>query len=304
VNRGFVYREIVGGRGAGRSLLAYLAGRYAHSTAEEWRQRIEAGAVRVDGRAHGPDDLLRAGQALVWERPPWEEPAVPLVYALLYEDGSLVAVAKPSGLPTLPGGGFLDHTLLARVRQRYPEASPAHRLGRGTSGVVLFARTPPAASALARLWRERRISKTYRALLTGDPERDRFSVQTPIGPIPHPTLGAVYAAAESGKPSRSDVVVLERRSGSSLVEVRIETGRPHQIRIHMAACGHPLVGDPLYAVGGGLRSDATPGETGYRLHALRLELPHPLTGNPLVLACPPPLSLRTADERAPRSERG
>jgi len=302
VNRGFVYREIIDGRGAGRSLLPYLAERYPHSSPAQWGERIASGAVLVDGEASSPEALLRPGQSVLWARPPWEEPAVPLVYALLYEDGDLVAVAKPSGLPTLPGGGFLDHTLLALVRQRFHGASPAHRLGRGTSGVVLFARTAPAAAALAGLWRERRVTKVYRALVEGSPERDAFAVEVPIGPVPHPTLGTVHAASPSGKASRSEVRVLERRRGTTLVEVRIETGRPHQIRIHMAACGHPLVGDPLYVSGGGpRRDDGRPGDTGYLLHALRLDLPHPTTGAPLVLTCAPPRLLRPPAETVPRS---
>jgi 23S rRNA pseudouridine1911/1915/1917 synthase len=108
----------------------------------------------------------------------------------------------------------------------------------------------------------------------------------------HPALGMVHAAHPGGKPSLSRVRVLERRGEESLVEVTIETGRPHQIRIHMAACGHPLVGDPLYAPGGGFLGDALPGDVGYHLHALRLALPHPRTGAPLEVTCPPPALLR------------
>ena len=105
--------------------------------------------------------------------------------------------------------------------------------------------------------------------------------------------GEVFAARTDGLPSRSEVRVLERRGAGSLVEVRIETGRPHQIRIHMAACGHPLTGDPLYAAGGGLRDDGTalPGDTGYLLHAMRLALVHPETGEPFAVECLPPRAL-------------
>ena len=113
-------------------------------------------------------------------------------------------------------------------------------------------------------------------------------------PVPHPALGSVHAASPAGKPSLSSVEVLEYREGASLVEVTIATGRPHQIRIHMAACGHPLVGDPLYAAGGGFRGAgaALPGDTGYLLHALRLALPHPITGAPFEVDCIPPGALR------------
>jgi len=215
---------------------------------------------------------------------------------------NLLAVAKPSGLPTLPGGGFLEHTLLARVRLRAASASPVHRLGRGTSGVVLFAKTLPAARSIEAAWRERRVVKVYRDLVEGSPPRDAFAVEAAIGPLPHPRLGKVHAADAQGKPSRSEARVLERREGASLVEVRIETGRPHQIRIHMAAAGHPLAGDPLYAAGGGFREggEALPGDTGYLLHAMRLSLAHPVTGKPFEAECRPPRELRTQGELKPR----
>ncbi len=298
MNEGYTYSERIGGAFAGRALLAHLSSRFGHSSEAQWRERIEGGAVRVDGARARADDLLRPGQVVAWMRPPWTEPPAPLTYAVLAEDSHLVAVAKPSGLPTLPGGGFLQNTLLALVRRRYPEASPLHRLGRGTSGVVLLARSSEAAGAVAKAWREHRILKIYRALVEGEPARDAFAVTCPIGPVPHPRLTWVHAVCAPGKAARSEVRVLERRGAASLVEVRIETGRPHQIRIHMAACGHPLAGDPLYAPGGGLRDggSALPGDVGYRLHAKRLCYTHPATDEPVVVECLPPRVLRTSAE--------
>ncbi len=295
MNHGFTYVETIGPRDEGKPLLGYLSARYAHTPEAEWRGRIASGLVLVDGRAVRADAPLTRGQRVAWIRPPWEEPEAPLAYAVLHEDEDLVAVAKPSGLPTNPGGGFLEHTLLHLVRLRYPGASPIHRLGRGTSGLVVFARTEEANRALCGSLRDHRAVKVYRALVEGHPAEDAFTVAMPIGPVPHAALGTVHAASPLGKASRSHAKVLERREASSLVEVRIETGRPHQIRIHMAVWGHPLVGDPLYAPGGGLREDtmALPGDTGYLLHAFRLELPHPRTGALLSLKCEPPPVLRS-----------
>ena len=122
VNGGFTYVETIDGRGAGRALLGHLSARHRHSSPEEWRERIEAGLVLVDGLPARGDDALRRGQRVTWARPPWEEPEAPLSYAVLHEDAALLAVAKPSGLPTLPGAGYLDHTLLALVRQNAQEA--------------------------------------------------------------------------------------------------------------------------------------------------------------------------------------
>jgi 23S rRNA pseudouridine1911/1915/1917 synthase len=291
LNRGFAYEEKVARNHAGRTLLAHLTDRYRHTDEPAWEERIRAGLVLLDGSPAAPGDILRPGQVLTWMRPPWREPEAPLDWGLLYEDEDLVVAAKPSGLPTLPGAGYLEHTLLALVRKRYPEASPLHRLGRGTSGIVLFTRTVQAARALSQAWRDRTVTKVYRALVTGTPAQDEFVVEAAIGPVAHPALGKVHATHPGGKPSVSRVRVLERRGEESLVEVTIETGRPHQIRIHMAACGHPLVGDPLYAPGGGFRGDALPGDMGYHLHALRLALPHPRTGALLEVTCPPPALL-------------
>jgi 23S rRNA pseudouridine1911/1915/1917 synthase len=301
LNQGHTHREQIGPGGAGRALLAYLMVRRSRATEEDWRARIAAGQVLLDGEGAAPSQPLRAGQWLTWARPPWEEPEVPLCAAILYEDKELLAVAKPRGLPTVPGGGeFLEHTLLALVRRRAPEASPMHRLGRATSGVVLFARTAEAGRLTQHVFRERRVRKIYRALCSGEPARDAFAVEAPIGEVAHEWLGTLHAALAAGKPARSLVRVLERRGDCSLVEVEIETGRPHQIRIHLAHAGHALAGDPLYGAGGlplaGGR--ALPGDPGYLLHAFRLELTHPISGRPLSIECAPPPALRALEHRS------
>jgi 23S rRNA pseudouridine1911/1915/1917 synthase len=293
VNGGFEYREEVGEEAAGRTTLAWLAQRYRHSTEAVWRERIAGGEVLLDGEVALAMDVLRPGQALAWRRPPWEEPTVPLGFAILHRDDHLLAVAKPRGLPSVPNGGFLEHTLLFRVRRMHPEAVPMHRLGRGTSGLVLLARTDGARRAVAAEWRAGRVEKEYRALVRGQPALEAFTIDTPIGLVPHPRLGQVHAASPMGKPAVSRVRVLAARGGDALVAIEIPTGRPHQIRIHLAAAGHPLVGDPLYAEGGRPgRAPGLPGEGGYHLHAHRLSLTHPATGRRLDLECALPPALR------------
>lgn len=293
MNDGFAYRSVVLADAAGHTLLEHLALRYTHSSREDWEARIAAGEVRLDGVPARAGDRLRAGQSLVWHRPPWQEPDVPLAFAVLHRDADVLAVAKPRGLPTMPNGGFLNHTLLHLVRGFAPAATPMHRLGRGTSGLVLFALTESARRSLARDLRDGRIEKTYRARVTGRPRDEAFSVQAAIGRVPHPRLGHVHAAASQGRPAVSHVRVLAPGDESTLVEVTIPTGRPHQIRIHMAAAGHPLVGDPLYGVGGAPVADpALPGEGGYWLHAHRLRFAHPVTGAPVTVECLPPPPLR------------
>ena len=295
-NRGYEYRETLDRRAEGRALVEYLASRYRHSSVSEWRIRIERNEVLVDGLPASPDRTLRCGQSLSWHRPAWDEPDVPRTFAVLYEDNEVLAVAKPSGLPTMPGGGYLDNTLLALVRGYDPAAVPLHRLGRWTSGLVLFARTRDARSNLARAWRERRVEKRYLALASGRPERPSFDVTTPIGTVSYAPLGLLHAASPTGKRSASHVVVTEQRADEFIAEVMIDTGRPHQIRIHLAAAGHPLVGDPLYGPGGVPQSGtrALPGDPGYLLHARSLVLEHPATRDEFELVCAPPPSLRAA----------
>ena len=300
MNSGYEYREGVVPEGTGKSVVSYLAWRYPHTSSTEWEARIQDGRVLLDGWPPSPSTAVRPGQMLVWVRPGWEEPAAPLSFAILFRDAHLLAVLKPAGLPTLPGGGYLEHTLLTLLRHAYPEASPVHRIGRGTTGLVLCARSEAAARGLASSWRAQGIRKLYRALVSGQPRQERFSVDAPIGRVPHRFASfKAHAATRDGKPSLSHVRVLERRGKESLVEVEIVTGRPHQARIHLAACGHPLVGDAFYGAGGVPRPDARvgPGEGGFLLHSHRMRLNHPVSGGSLELEAPPPRELAMSGER-------
>ncbi|MFN9789263.1 MAG: pseudouridine synthase [Pirellulaceae bacterium] len=294
---GYVFKSIVAPQWFGRTIECYLATTFTHSSMGQWLERLEGGELTVEGRTASAGMLLRAGQEVLWHRPGWEEPPVPLEVDWLYEDQHLLAVAKPSGLPTLPGGGFFLNTLLGRVLQRDPGARPMHRLGRATSGVVLFARNETSARLLAAGWPNYR--KIYRALVTGSPSWMDWMESTPIGPIPYARLGTLHAASPTGKSARTQFHVLERRScQETLLEAILLTGRPHQIRIHAAAAGHPLVEDPIYQAGGIPRSDSAglPGDGGYWLHAHRLHLIHPVDGRVLQLEAPVPERLRMQEE--------
>ncbi|NVJ05918.1 RluA family pseudouridine synthase [Myxococcus sp. AM001] len=298
LNDGYVYREKLGRR-PGSSALAHLTDKYRHSSEEEWRARFARGEVRLDDVTADGSEPLRPGQWLCWHRPPWEEADTPQSFERVYEDAELVVVVKPSGLPTLPSGGFLKNTLLSFVQARWPEAVPMHRLGRATSGLVLFTRTRDAAARLASDWREGRVHKRYRALSQGLAAQESYDIRAPIGLVPHPLLGEVHGASARGKPSHSTARVLERRSEHTLFEVDIHTGRSEQIRIHLAFIGHPLVGDPLFAVGGLPLAEhpGLPGDGGYLLHAESLTFLHPRSGEHVQLHAPPPPELRVQDSR-------
>ncbi len=193
LNFGFDYRERLGRRAQGRTLLAYLSERYRHSSPPEWRSRIESGQVLVKGVVAPAERELSCGETLVFRRPPWREPEAPTSFAVVYKDDDLLAVAKPAGVPTLPGGGFLENTLLRRVRRFAPGASPLHRLGRGTSGLVLFTRNRSARRILGIALARGEVERGYRAIVSGAfPPGRRFST-FPSVPSPTPCSGRSQA---------------------------------------------------------------------------------------------------------------
>ena len=292
LNHGYRYRQVLGPEAVGHTVLSYLARHFTHSREDEWQDRIAAGEVLLDDRVANGQEPLRAGTALVWNRPGWVEEETPQTYGVIFRDEHLLVVDKPSGLPTIPGGGFYQNTLLSLVQSECPEARPLHRLGRATSGLVLFALTPQVAATLSRNWPQ--VRKQYQALSCGVASQETYDIQVPIGPQAHPRLGQVHAASATGKPARSIARVLQRRATTTVFEVDLLTGRPHQIRIHLASIGHPLEGDPLYATGGLPRLDqpGLPGDAGYWLHAQRVVFEHPVTGERLDLTAPLPEILR------------
>ena len=280
LNRGYAYATIISSKYHGQALLSHLAALYPHSTLQAWQQKLNNGEVTLNGVIAAGNESVALGQTLVWNRPPWMESDAPRHFEVLFEDSHLLAVNKPGGLPTLPGGGFMENTLLRLVQARTPEANPVHRLGRATTGIVLFAKTPKAAAKLFADWNTPKIQKIYRALAQGIAEQDAYEILTPIGLVPHPLIGTVWAANPGGKPSKSVARVISRKSGTTTFEVSLYSGRPHQIRIHLASIGHPLVGDPLYGFTGQPLENlpGLPGDGGYFLHAQYLKFEHPITG--------------------------
>ena len=297
LNHGWVYRDRISAKHAGKTVLDYYSNQYRHSTPQQWRTRIQQGQILIEAEPTTPDTVLALGEQLTYHRSPWQEPAVPLEFATIYQDRDLLVINKPSGLPVLPGGNFLEHTLLKQLEKLYPKNPPIpiHRLGRGTSGLMLLARSLEAKSRLSRQMRDRKITKIYLAKASGIIQQEKFIITQPIGKIPHPAMGYIYGATDSGKYAHSECQVLQRGADHTLVKVKILTGRPHQIRIHLAAAGYPLVGDPLYLVGGIPRTQkikngtyATPSDLGYWLHAHCLEFQHPSSNQKISFTRLPP----------------
>src|SRR5271156_3277862 len=222
LNRGYAYSTIVSCKYYGQTLLSHLASLYPHSTPQAWQQKLNNGEVTLNGVTVTGSEPVTLGQTLVWNRPPWTEPDSPQHFEVLFEDPHLLAVNKPGGLPTLPGGGFMENTLLRLVQKHTPNANPVHRLGRATSGIVLFAKTPQAASQLSANWNTPRVQKIYRALAQGIAQHDTYEILTPIGLVPHPLIGSVWAAnptgKSGGKPSKSSAKVISRTTSTTTFE--------------------------------------------------------------------------------------
>jgi 23S rRNA pseudouridine1911/1915/1917 synthase len=279
-NQGFIYRARAATADEGQSVLAFHVARFRHSDEAEWRAAIDLGRVLVNGCRAVPEQRLAAGDELEFHRPPWHEPAAPESFAVAFEDEHVLVVVKPAGLQVLPAGPFSARTLLALVRASDPSraaAAPAHRLGRGTSGLIAFGKSALGRSALTRQLRELTLGKTYLAWVAGARLPDSFAARQPIARIAHGPL-TIHAAATHGRASLTRVRVLRRENERTLVAAHPITGRPDQIRIHLAAAGAPIVGDPLFGPGGVPISNAPPGAGGYLLHAVRLSFRHPATG--------------------------
>ena len=313
MNKGWIYREQVKAVDAGQTVLDYYTSKYRHSSGSQWQTRIESGQVLLNDLTATAKTFVQTGDSLTYHRSPWVEPQVPLEFEILYEDLDLLIINKPSGLPVIPGGGFLEHTLLWQLKTIYPQnttPTPIHRLGRGTSGLLLLGRSQLAKSSLAQQMRHSTIgqgisqlNKVYRALVRGNSISDRLTIEQPIGKIPHPVLGYIHGATPNGKYAHSEIQVIQRYARHTLIEVTISTGRPHQIRIHTAAEGYPLLNDPLYIPGGTFapidltqEKQATipvPGDCGYFLHAYRLSFIHPRSQQKLDFECPTPKNWET-----------
>lgn len=305
LNGGYTYRDRVDAASA--SVAMFYAVRYPHSSLAVWRARLAAGEIWRNGQPLTSDTPLHSGDQLRWRRPPWQEETVPATWRLVHDDGDLHVIDKPAGLPVLPAGGWLEHTVLRLLERRHqgdPRGvpRPVHRLGRFTSGVLVCARQSASRRWLSARLRESTAAlegvgrrpggeesascrKVYEALLVpgGLPAAlapgEQLVMATPIGRRPHPRLGWIWCAALEARagdlPARGTLTLLERGPEGDRVEVAIASGRPHQIRIHCAAIGAPLLGDPLYLPGGLARADSLPGEGGYQLRARRLTLSAP-----------------------------
>jgi 23S rRNA pseudouridine1911/1915/1917 synthase len=260
---------------------------------------IASGAVTVNGdRPDKPSARVATGDVLALDVP--EAPAGPVAdpsvaFTVIHEDAEVIVVDKPGDLVVHPGSGVTDRTLVNGLLARYPELATVgqegrpgivHRLDRGTSGLMMVARTARAYDSLVHQLAARTVSRRYLTLVEGLVESDEGLIDAPLGRSPR--RATVRAVVADGRPARTRYRVERRYPGHdrTFLECRLETGRTHQIRAHLSAIGHPVVADTRYGAG------PAPGLDRPFLHAASLGFRHPTTGQPVELASDLPEDLR------------
>jgi 23S rRNA pseudouridine1911/1915/1917 synthase len=268
---------------------------------------VGAGLVKVDGRPAGKSDRLTSGAVLEVELPDEAgvqvTPATVAGIGIVHDDDDIVVVDKPVGVAAHPSLGWdgpsvVEHLAGAGFRistSGAPERKGiVQRLDVGTSGLMVVAKSEHAYTVLKQAFRSRTVDKTYHTLVQGHPDPFTGTVDAPIGR--HPGADYKMAVMADGRPSVTHYATLEALVGMTLLEVTLETGRTHQIRVHMAAIRHPCVGDPTYGANPAVA--ARLGLVRQWLHAVRLGFVHPRTGDPVVFTSPYPEDLRHALEIA------
>lgn len=267
-------------------ILAQLRPQHSRSRLQNW---IREGRVSVGGvLANEPKQKLWGGERIELTEAADEHKlsSTPedISLNIVHEDDTLIVLDKQAGLVVHPGSGNWSGTLLnallyhAPALEHVPRAGIVHRLDKDTSGLMVVAKTLEAQTDLVRQLQARTVKRYYQALVRGKVERGG-TVDAPIGR--HPTQRTKMAVVKTGKPARTHYRIVERFVDCTLVECALETGRTHQIRVHMTSIGHPLVGDPVYG-GGTSRVPIGPEFGRQALHARRLGLVHPASGKPML----------------------
>jgi len=265
-----------------------LAARRLETSRNIIQRIIQEGLLRVDGEEALPSYRVRGGEHVEARMP--EEGLLPeeIPVPVVSEDGYLLVVDKPAGLVVHPGAGSTSGTLVNALLERGIAGGEepnrpgvVHRLDRDTSGLMVLAKGEPAYSKLVEAMSGRRVRRVYRAVVVGEGLPQTGTVDSPVGRDPEtPTL----MAAGVGRPAVTHFEVLREAEGHAMLRVRLETGRTHQIRVHLSAIGHPVYADPLYG-------EAIPGQRLW-LHAEKLSFAHPVTGEELEFESPIPEDLR------------
>ncbi len=265
-----------------------LAARRLNLSRSTIQRIIQSGSLRIDGEQTVSSHRVRGGERVEVRVPEEGILAEEIPVAVIFEDEQLLVVDKPAGLVVHPGAGNPSGTLVNALLERGIAGGDdpvrpgvVHRLDRDTSGLMVLAKGEPAYSRLVAEIGGRRVERGYRAVVVGEGLPETGTVDSPVGRAPdNPTL----MAAGVGRPAVTHFEVLREAAGHSMLGVRLETGRTHQIRVHLSAIGHPVYADPLYG-------HALPGKRLW-LHAERLAFMHPVSGEALEFDSPIPGDLR------------
>jgi 23S rRNA pseudouridine1911/1915/1917 synthase len=290
----------------GRRLDLFLTGKETSLSRSQVQRLVEEGRVLVNGRPVRVGRKMKAGDEVALTlpevRPSGVLPeAIPL--KILFEDASLLVVDKPAGLVVHPAAGHSGGTLVNALLHHCRDLSGiggvlrpgiVHRLDKETSGLLVVAKSDGAHRGLAGQFKRREVKKSYQAIVYGNPKTDGGRIDSPVGR--HPTdRKRMSTRSRRGKGAVTVWRVRERFGVAALLEVEIETGRTHQIRVHLTELGHPVVGDRVYGGAGRIRTVADPGVRArikaldrQALHAWRLSFAHPLTGEALQFTAPLP----------------
>jgi 23S rRNA pseudouridine1911/1915/1917 synthase len=263
---------------------------------------VKASAFRPDGERRRPADIVRSGETIILVRERFEEPITPLHFGVIHEDAELLIVDKPAGLPMHPTATYHKHTLSYLLKQSYPPDQGftpriAHRLDRETSGAVLCGKSLPAERALKRAFESHRVQKSYLAIVRGEMSESEGQIDLPMAPV-REGLHVLMEVRSDGLSASTRFEVQERAAGHSLLALYPRSGRQHQLRVHLSALGHPIVGDKLYGpereapfleyIETGMTDtlSARLGHTRQALHAYTLSFAHPGDGTQFSSAAP------------------
>jgi 23S rRNA pseudouridine1911/1915/1917 synthase len=284
---------------AGTRLDRWLADRVPGLSRARLQALIDDGRVRVDGRPRKASHRVGAGECVDVEIPPPAPETLepePIALAVVFEDAHVLVVDKPVGMVVHPGAGHATGTLAAAVLAHAPGTAGVggprrpgvvHRLDKDTSGLLVLAKTAAAYEALTAQLAERTVTRRYRAIVHGRVAAPSGVVDRPIGRHPHDRVRMAVLPRGRGKRAVTRYAVLERFSHFTDLDVRLETGRTHQIRVHLASLGHPVVGDRVYG-GRAARAPLPVPMEGLALHAAELAFVHPVTQERMAFASPLP----------------
>ena len=286
----------------GARLDSWLAREETALSRARWQQLIKEGRVRVDGTACKPNTSLRGGECISYTLPPPDlTDLVPedIPLDVLYEDSFIIALNKPAGMVVHPAPGHsrgtLVHALLHHCQDLEGiggELRPGivHRLDKDTSGVILVAKTESTLNGLQDQFKQRKTEKTYEAIVAGIPHPSSGTINTPIGR--HPThRKKMKADVKGGRSAVTHYETLKTLQGAAHLRIRIETGRTHQIRVHLASIGHPVLGDSVY---GKKTTPSAKVQAGrHMLHAASIQFVHPESGAEMTLHAPLPPDFST-----------